>query len=145
MTTGSECLQGETLEQQFGEQEVCFRTLDLYTSAVLESTLNPVVPPKEEFRSAMEVMAKVCIFCMMPYMSLRPPGKPAHCCIEEARMTFRLVDRPLVSCIFRAMIGGCKHCLRFCRVTVNELECMSIGTAYSKCNVAGMRPGKLVF
>jgi len=68
LTTGSECLQGETLEQQFGEQEVCFRTLDLYTSAVLESTLNPVVPPKEEFRSAMEVMAKVCIYCMMPHI-----------------------------------------------------------------------------
>ena len=54
--------QGETLEQQFGEQEVCFRTLDLYTSAVLESSLNPVVPPREEFRSAMDEMAKVCHF-----------------------------------------------------------------------------------
>ena len=54
-------MQGETLEQQFGEQEVCFRTLDLYTSAVLESTLNPVVHPKEEFRTAMDEMAKVCI------------------------------------------------------------------------------------
>ena len=53
-------MQGETLEQQFGEQEVCFRTLDLYTSAVLESTLNPVVQPKEEFRTAMDEMAKVC-------------------------------------------------------------------------------------
>lgn len=52
-------VQGETLEQQFGEQEVCFRTLDLYTSAVLESTLNPVVQPKQEFRSAMDDMAKV--------------------------------------------------------------------------------------
>ena len=28
--------QGEVLEQQFGEAEVAFRTLDLYTSAVLE-------------------------------------------------------------------------------------------------------------
>ena len=53
-------MQGETLEQQFGEQEVCFRTLDQYTSAVLESTLNPVVQPKEEFRTAMDEMAKVC-------------------------------------------------------------------------------------
>ena len=38
---------------------MCFRTLDLYTSAVLESTLNPVVQPKKEFRDAMEGMAKV--------------------------------------------------------------------------------------
>lgn len=29
-------VQGEVLEQQFGEAEVAFRTLDLYTSAVLE-------------------------------------------------------------------------------------------------------------
>ena len=62
--------QGETLEQQFGEQEVCFRTLDLYTSAVLESTLNPVVQPKKEFRDAMEGMAKVLpgpvILCQTP-------------------------------------------------------------------------------
>ena len=38
---------------------MCFRTLDLYTSAVLESTLNPVIPPKQEFRHAMDAMAKV--------------------------------------------------------------------------------------
>lgn len=52
-------VQGETLEQQFGEKEVCFRTLDLYTSAVLESTLNPVVQPKSEFRTVMAEMSKV--------------------------------------------------------------------------------------
>ena len=50
--------QGETLEQQFGEKEVCFRTLDLYTSAVLESTLNPVVQPKADFRTALNEMSK---------------------------------------------------------------------------------------
>ena len=52
-------VQGETLEQQFGEKEVCFRTLDLYTSAVLESTLNPVVQPNAEFRTVMAEMSKV--------------------------------------------------------------------------------------
>ena len=51
-------VQGETLEQQFGEKEVCFRTLDLYTSAVLESALNPTRPPKPEFRTAMDAMSK---------------------------------------------------------------------------------------
>lgn len=50
--------QGETLEQQFGEKEVCFRTLDLYTSAVLESALSPTVAPKPEFRTAMDAMSK---------------------------------------------------------------------------------------
>jgi phosphoenolpyruvate carboxylase len=54
--------QGETLEQQFGEKEVCFRTLDLYTSAVLESSLNPSRAPKAEFRDAMDDMAKARLF-----------------------------------------------------------------------------------
>ena len=55
------------MEQQFGEQEVCFRTLDLYTSAVLEASLNPTKHPKPEYREAMATMSKV------------PPPRP--CCI----------------------------------------------------------------
>lgn len=51
--------QGETVEQQFGEPEACFRTLDLYTSAVLESSLNPAPQPKQEYRDAMEEIAKL--------------------------------------------------------------------------------------
>ena len=47
------------VEQQFGEKEVCFRTLDLYTSAVLEASLDPVVHPKPEWRKAMEGMSEV--------------------------------------------------------------------------------------
>ena len=47
------------VEQQFGEKEVCFRTLDLYTSAVLEASLDPVVHPKSEWRKAMEGMSEV--------------------------------------------------------------------------------------
>ena len=52
-------VQGETMEQQFGEKEVCFRTLDLYTSAVLEASLNPAATPKQEYRDAMAEMSKV--------------------------------------------------------------------------------------
>ena len=51
--------QGEVIEQQFGEKELCFRTLDLYTSAVLEASLNPTTPPKPEWRQAMERMSEV--------------------------------------------------------------------------------------
>lgn len=51
--------QGETMEQQFGEKEVCFRTLDLYTSAVLEASLNPAATPKQEYRDAMAQMSEV--------------------------------------------------------------------------------------
>lgn len=52
-------VQGEVVEQQFGEKEVCFRTLDLYTSAVLEASLNPTTAPKPEWRQAMDTMSKV--------------------------------------------------------------------------------------
>ena len=46
-------IQGETIEQQFGEKEVCFRTLDLYTSAVLEAQLDPPSAPADAWRAAM--------------------------------------------------------------------------------------------
>lgn len=52
-------MQGEVIEQQFGEQEVCFRTLDLYTSAVLEASLSPAPTPKQEYRDAMKRMSEV--------------------------------------------------------------------------------------
>ena len=52
-------VQGEVIEQQFGEKELCFRTLDLYTSAVLEASLNPTTPPKPEWRQAMDRMSQV--------------------------------------------------------------------------------------
>ncbi|KAL0034136.1 hypothetical protein WJX79_011096 [Trebouxia sp. C0005] len=52
-------IQGEVIEQQFGEKELCFRTLDLYTSAVLEASLNPTTSPKPEWRGAMDLMSEV--------------------------------------------------------------------------------------
>ena len=52
-------MQGEVVEQQFGEQEVAFRTLDLYTSAVLEASLNPAPKPEPEWRDVMAKMSEV--------------------------------------------------------------------------------------
>lgn len=52
-------VQGEVIEQQFGETETCFRTLDLYTSAVLEATLDPPSAPKQEWRDKMEELSKI--------------------------------------------------------------------------------------
>ncbi len=54
-------LQGEVVEQQFGEQEVAFRTLDLYTSAVLEASLNPAPKPEPAWRDIMKKMSEVKI------------------------------------------------------------------------------------
>lgn len=39
--------QGEVMEQQFGEKESAFHTMDLYTSAVLEATLAPFKEPPQ--------------------------------------------------------------------------------------------------
>jgi len=51
-------VQGEVIEQQFGEEEVCFRTLDLYTSAVLEAGLDPPPAPKPEWRAMMAALSR---------------------------------------------------------------------------------------
>ncbi|KAG1677399.1 hypothetical protein FOA52_010779 [Chlamydomonas sp. UWO 241] len=50
-------VQGETIEQQFGEPEVCFRTLDVYTSAVLEACMDPPPAPKPEWREMMAMLS----------------------------------------------------------------------------------------
>lgn len=50
-------VQGEIIEQQFGEKEVAFRTLDLYTSAVLEAVLDPPPAPKAAWREMMAQLA----------------------------------------------------------------------------------------
>jgi hypothetical protein len=51
-------IQGETIEQQFGEREVCFRTLDLYTSAVLEACLDPPSAALPEWRQLMNQLSE---------------------------------------------------------------------------------------
>ena len=62
------------IEQQFGEKELCFRTLDLYTSAVLEASLNPTTPPKPEWREAMDRMSEVST--ATPLLLRAPPPPP---------------------------------------------------------------------
>ena len=52
-------VQGEVVEQQFGEKEIAFRTLDLYTGAVLEATLAPTSPPKDVWRETMAEMSRI--------------------------------------------------------------------------------------
>ena len=66
------------IEQQFGEKELCFRTLDLYTSAVLEASLNPTTPPKPEWREAMDRMSEVST--ATPLL-LRAPPRPLPACL----------------------------------------------------------------
>jgi len=51
-------VQGETIERQFGEKDACFRTLDLYSSAVLEAGLDPPTAPKAEWRKLMDVVSR---------------------------------------------------------------------------------------
>ena len=47
-------VQGEVIEQNFGEHENCFHTMDLYTAATLEHTLKPPdVDRRTEWRDVM--------------------------------------------------------------------------------------------
>jgi phosphoenolpyruvate carboxylase len=52
-------VQGEVIEQNFGEHENCFHTLDLYTAATLEHTLKPPDGPQDEWRGVMAEMERV--------------------------------------------------------------------------------------
>lgn len=51
-------IQGEIITHQFGQAEVCFRTLDLYTSGVLEATLAEAQEPKQEWQDLLSDMCK---------------------------------------------------------------------------------------
>ncbi|CAI9089214.1 OLC1v1023748C2 [Oldenlandia corymbosa var. corymbosa] len=52
-------VQGEVIEQSFGEEHLCFRTLQRFTAATLEHGMHPPIPPKPEWRALMDEMAAV--------------------------------------------------------------------------------------
>ncbi|KAG9144923.1 hypothetical protein Leryth_026204 [Lithospermum erythrorhizon] len=52
-------VQGEVIEQSFGEEHLCFRTLQRFTAATLEHGMHPPISPKPEWRSLMDEMAVV--------------------------------------------------------------------------------------
>ncbi|GJP55612.1 hypothetical protein CLOM_g14562 [Closterium sp. NIES-68] len=50
-------VQGEVIEQSFGEEHLCFRTLQRFTAATLDHTLNPPRAPLPQWEALMERMA----------------------------------------------------------------------------------------
>jgi phosphoenolpyruvate carboxylase len=52
-------VQGEVIEQSFGEEHLCFRTLQRFTAATLEHGMKPPVSPKSEWRALMDEIAVV--------------------------------------------------------------------------------------
>ncbi|KAF8714333.1 hypothetical protein HU200_027797 [Digitaria exilis] len=52
-------VQGEVIEKSFGEEHLCFRTLQRFTAATLEHGMNPPVSPKPEWRRLLDDMATV--------------------------------------------------------------------------------------
>lgn len=50
-------IQGEVIEQSFGEEHLCFRTLQRFTAATLEHGMHPPIAPKPEWRDLMDSMA----------------------------------------------------------------------------------------
>ncbi|CAH9147603.1 unnamed protein product [Cuscuta epithymum] len=52
-------VQGEVIEQSFGEEHLCFRTLQRFTAATLEHGMHPPVSPKPEWRALMDKIAVV--------------------------------------------------------------------------------------
>lgn len=52
-------VQGEVIEQCFGEEHLCFRTLQRFTAATLEHGMHPPRAPEPKWRELMDQMAKV--------------------------------------------------------------------------------------
>eukprot|EP00270_Netrium_digitus_P010934 TRINITY_DN3431_c0_g1_i1.p1 TRINITY_DN3431_c0_g1~~TRINITY_DN3431_c0_g1_i1.p1 ORF type:complete len:990 (-),score=298.74 TRINITY_DN3431_c0_g1_i1:292-3201(-) len=52
-------VQGEVIEQSFGEELLCFRTLQRFTSATLEHGMNPPIPPKPEWRMLLKDLSDI--------------------------------------------------------------------------------------
>jgi phosphoenolpyruvate carboxylase len=52
-------VQGEVIEQSFGEEHLCFRTLQRFTAATLEHGMHPPIAPKPEWREIMDKMAVI--------------------------------------------------------------------------------------
>jgi phosphoenolpyruvate carboxylase len=50
-------VQGETIDQQFGQRESALGTLDLYTASVLRATLERGYQPPPEYRKVMQELA----------------------------------------------------------------------------------------
>ncbi|KAJ0700895.1 putative phosphoenolpyruvate carboxylase [Helianthus annuus] len=50
-------IQGEVIEQSFGEEHLCFRTLQRFCAATLEHGMNPPVSPRPEWRQLMDNLA----------------------------------------------------------------------------------------
>jgi len=52
-------VQGEVIEQSFGEEHLCFRTLQTYTALTLEHGMCPSFSPRPEWRALLDDMAVV--------------------------------------------------------------------------------------
>nr|GEW17635.1 phosphoenolpyruvate carboxylase gene [Tanacetum cinerariifolium] len=50
-------IQGEVIEQCFGEEHLCFRTLQRFCAATLEHGMHPPISPKPEWRQLMDDLA----------------------------------------------------------------------------------------
>ncbi|PWA92899.1 phosphoenolpyruvate carboxylase [Artemisia annua] len=50
-------IQGEVIEQSFGEEHLCFRTLQRFCAATLEHGMHPPISPKPEWRQLMDDLA----------------------------------------------------------------------------------------
>lgn len=83
-------VQGEIIEQQFADREVCFRTFDLYTSAVLEASLDPPAAPKVGSDGLAQLWGVVTVARLgLPHsVSIQVPGlvHPTLCSGRTARL-----------------------------------------------------------
>jgi len=87
-------VQGEVIEQSFGEERLCFRTLQRFTAATLEHGMRPPISPKPEWRALMDEMAVVATKEYRSFVFQEPRF------VEYFRLVSDLVCACLYTCIF---------------------------------------------
>ena len=128
-------VQGEIIEQQFGEKEITFRTLDLYTSAVLEHGLMPQEAPKDEWRALMETMSTTsCDAYRGVVFGVSTPSRPNPASLTKALVSFQgpgvLPVSPALTPPCSSLLDQDPNFIKFFRscTPVGELGRLNIGS-----------------
>lgn len=73
--------QGEVIRYKFGSPAIALRTLELYTSAVLEAVLNPPVLPKPSWVTCMDALSHVSYQTYQQIIYQNPQFLPYFSCV----------------------------------------------------------------
>jgi phosphoenolpyruvate carboxylase len=88
--------QGEMIQAKFGTIGIAIRSLELYTTAVLQATLTPPAPPRPEWREEMERLARSAVRAYHAVVREEPHFVPyfREATPEQELTTLQIGSRP---------------------------------------------------